>query len=115
MTMCSTKLLRIEPPKLFSQGVLVMAVGGIPTETEVPVSLEEFTIEPHTCSELGESSLVEIFRILSGRGAVLSDRTELRLEPGDWVLVEANTPHQVRNDSAEVLRAVSLLWPERMA
>jgi quercetin dioxygenase-like cupin family protein len=113
--MQSAKLLRTEPPELISKGVSIMPVEGIRAGSEMPVTAIEFIIEPYACSELGASPVTEAFRILSGRGVVLSDNKELHVEPGDWVLIQSNTQHQVRNESAEVLKAVSVSWAKRSA
>jgi hypothetical protein len=115
MTVHSAKLLRTEPPELISKGVSIIPVEGIRAGSKIPVTVIEFIIEPYACSELGASSVAEAFRILSGRGVVLSDNREFHVETGDWVLIEPNTHHQVRNESAEVLRAVSVSWAERPA
>jgi len=115
MTAPSAKLLQTGPLESISTGVAITRLGPLPDGAEIPVSILEFTIDPYVCSELGANPITEVFRVLSGRGTVLILGKEFQVEPGDWVVIEPNAPHQVRNESAEVLRAVSLSWARRAA
>jgi quercetin dioxygenase-like cupin family protein len=53
----------------------------------------------------------EIIYILSGSGALNSAGQETRLEPGLAVFIPPGLPHQIRVDSAEPLKLVTLFSP----
>ncbi len=57
----------------------------------------------------------EIIYILSGAGAILAEdgdgRQELRLEPGVAVFIPPGLSHQIRVDSGEPLKLVTLFSP----
>jgi quercetin dioxygenase-like cupin family protein len=107
--------LRIEQPQIISNGVSIMSIKGLRDDLEMPVSILEFTIEPYTESTLGANPVIEVFRILFGHGAIISEGREVHVRAGDWVLIKSNIPHQVRNESADVFRAISLSWAEQPA
>jgi mannose-6-phosphate isomerase-like protein (cupin superfamily) len=104
------KRLACEAPEAISKGVSISAVEGLRPGAETPVAVLEFKVEPRASSEMGENPVTEVIRILSGAGVVLSGNQELYVQAGDWVLIEPNVRHQVRNDGAEALRALSVSW-----
>jgi mannose-6-phosphate isomerase-like protein (cupin superfamily) len=105
-----TRLLAIEPPKSISKGVSIMALEGLCLGSGAPVAILEFNIDPLASSAISANPVTEVIRIISGRGVVLSDNRELAVQAADWVLIEPNIQHQVRNASAEVLSALSVSW-----
>jgi mannose-6-phosphate isomerase-like protein (cupin superfamily) len=108
--MSNPRLLAVEPPEFISAGVSLGAVEGLRPGSGAPVAVLEFTVEPHASSEMGANPVTELIRVLSGRGVVLSNKQELSVQAGDWVLIEPNASHQVRNEGTEVLRALSVSW-----
>lgn len=111
--MNNARLLASEPPESISKGVSIIALEGLRPGSDAPVAVLEFNIDPHASSEISANPVTEVIRILSGRGVVLSDNRELPVQAGDWVLIEPNVRHQVRNESAEVLSALSVSWAGR--
>jgi len=111
--MDNARLLASEPPESISKGVSIVALKGLRPGSGAPVAVLEFSVDPHACSEMGANPVTEVIRILSGRGIVLSDNGELPVQAGDWVLIEPNVQHQVRNESDEVLSALSVSWAGR--
>lgn len=53
----------------------------------------------------------EILYILSGRGTVLSEGEETPVEPGSAVFIPTGVPHQIRVESEEPLRLVTVFSP----
>jgi quercetin dioxygenase-like cupin family protein len=53
----------------------------------------------------------EIIFILSGAGAILAGEQEVRLEPGVAVFIPPDLTHQIRVDSDEPLKLVTLFSP----
>jgi quercetin dioxygenase-like cupin family protein len=53
----------------------------------------------------------EIIYILSGTGAIISAEKETRLEPGLAVFIPPGLPHQIRVDSSQPLKLVTLFSP----
>jgi mannose-6-phosphate isomerase-like protein (cupin superfamily) len=113
MSMNNARLLAIEPPESISKGVSITALEGLRPGSGAPVAILEFTVDPHASSEMGANPVTEVIQVLSGRGVVLSDNRELSVQAGDWVLIEPNVQHQVRNESPEVLSALSVSWAGR--
>jgi len=111
--MNAAKRLACERPESISKGVSVIVVEGLRPGSDAPVAVLEFNVEPNASSEVGANPVTEVIRILSGAGIVLAGNQELPLQSGDWVLIEPNVKHQVRNRGAEVLRALSVSWVER--
>lgn len=108
--MSNPRLLAVEPPESISAGVSLGAVEGLRPGSGAPVAVLEFTVEPHASSEMGANPVTELIRVLSDRGVVLSNKQELSVQAGDWVLIEPNASNQVRNEGTEVLRALSVSW-----
>jgi len=108
--MSNPRLLAIEPPESISKGVSLGAVEGLRPGSGAPVAVLEFTVEPHASSEMGANPVTELIRVLCGRGVVLSNKQELSVQAGDWVLIEPNAKHQVRNEGTEIFRALSVSW-----
>jgi mannose-6-phosphate isomerase-like protein (cupin superfamily) len=111
--MNAAKRLACEGPESISKGVSVIVVEGLRPGSDAPVAVLEFNVEPNARSEVGANPVTEVIRILSGAGTVLAGNQELPVQAGDWILVEANVQHQVRNKGAEVLRALSVSWVAR--
>jgi mannose-6-phosphate isomerase-like protein (cupin superfamily) len=110
MSMNGARLLAIEPPESIGKGVSIIALEGLRPGSGAPVAVLEFHLDSHASSAMGANPVTEVIRILSGRGVVLSDSRKISVQAGDWVLIEPNVPHQVRNESAEVLSAMSVSW-----
>ena len=108
--MSNPRLLVVEPPESISKGVSFGAVEGLRPGSGAPVAVLEFTVEPNASSEMGANPVTELIRVLSGRGVVLSTKQELSVQAGDWVLIEPNSKHQVRNVGTEILHALSVSW-----
>jgi mannose-6-phosphate isomerase-like protein (cupin superfamily) len=109
----ATKRLAREAPESISKGVSIIPVEGFRIGSDAPVAIFEFRVEPHASSEVGANPVTEVIRILSGAGIVLSGNQELPVQTGDWVVIEPNVQHQVRNQSAEILSALSVSWAGR--
>jgi mannose-6-phosphate isomerase-like protein (cupin superfamily) len=107
------KRLTCEAPESITKGVSVIVVEGLRPGSDTPVAVLEFNVEPNASSAVGANPVTEVIRILSGAGIVLSGNQELPVQAGAWVLIEPNVQHQVRNEGAEVLRALSVSWVER--
>jgi mannose-6-phosphate isomerase-like protein (cupin superfamily) len=108
--MNAAKRLACEASELISEGVSINAVEGLRPGSGAPVAVLEFHLEPYAGSEAGANPITEVIRILSGTGIVLSGNQELAVQAGDWVLIEPNVQHQVRNEGAETLSAISVSW-----
>jgi mannose-6-phosphate isomerase-like protein (cupin superfamily) len=108
--MNNAKLLASEPSESISKGVSIVVLEGLRPGSGAPVAVLEFRVDPHASSEMGANPVTEVMRILTGRGVVLSDNRELSVKAGDWVLIEPNVQHQVRNEGAKVLSALSISW-----
>jgi mannose-6-phosphate isomerase-like protein (cupin superfamily) len=111
--MNAAKRLAREAPESISKGVSDIVVEGLRPGSDAPVAVLEFDVEPYASSDVGANPVTEVIRILSGAGIVLSGNQELPVQAGDWVLIEPNVQHQVRNEGAGVLRALSVSWVER--
>jgi len=111
--MNAVKRLASEAPESISKGVSIIAVEGLRPGSDAPVAVLEFNVEPYASSEMGANPVTEVIRILSGAGIVHSRNRELPVQAGDWVLIDPNVQHQVRNEGAEVLKALSVSWVER--
>lgn len=110
--MNAAKKLVCEVPESIGKGVSIVAVEGLRPGSDAPVAVLEFNVEPYASSEMSANPITEVIRILSGAGIVLSGNQELPVQAGDWLLIEPNVHHQVRNEGAEVLRALSVSWVE---
>jgi quercetin dioxygenase-like cupin family protein len=108
--MNAARKLSREAPESLGKGVSIIAVEGLRPGPGTPVGVLEFNIEPYAKSALGANPVTELIRVLSGAGRVLSGGQALAVQAGDWVLIEPNVQHQVCNEGAEVLRALSLSW-----
>ena len=53
----------------------------------------------------------KVYLVLEGRGALLLEDREERLEPGRMLIAPADVPHGVRNDSKERLLILAMLCP----
>lgn len=104
-----------EAPESIGKGVSIIAVEGFRPGSDAPVAVLEFNVEPYASSEIGANPVTEVIRILSGAGIVLSGNQQLAVQAGDWVLIAPNVKHQVRNEGAEILRALSVSWVGRPA
>jgi mannose-6-phosphate isomerase-like protein (cupin superfamily) len=113
MAMNNARLLFTEAPETISKGVSIIVLEGLRPGSGAPVAVMEFNVDPHVSSEVGANPVTEVIRILSGRGVFLSDNRELPVRAGDWVLIEPNVQHQLRNESAEVLSGLSVSWAAR--
>jgi mannose-6-phosphate isomerase-like protein (cupin superfamily) len=111
--MNAVKRLASGAPESISKGVSIIAVEGLRPGSDALVAVLEFNLEAYASSEVGANPVTEVIRILSGAGVVLSGNRELPVRADDWVLIEPNVQHQVRNEGSEVLRALSMSWVER--
>jgi mannose-6-phosphate isomerase-like protein (cupin superfamily) len=111
--MNTAKRLSCEAPESIGKGVSIIAVEGLRPGSDAPVAVLEFNVDPYASSAMGANPVTEVIRILSGAGLVLSDKQELPVQAGDWVLIEPNVQHQVRNEGTEVLSALSVSWVGR--
>jgi|ERR1700722_12414956 mannose-6-phosphate isomerase-like protein (cupin superfamily) len=108
--MNAAKKLSCEAPESIGKGVSIIAVEGLRPGPEAPVGVLEFNVEPYAKSAMGANPVTEVIRVLSGAGLVLAGDQKLPVQAGDWVLIGRDVQHQVCNEGAEVLRALSVSW-----
>jgi mannose-6-phosphate isomerase-like protein (cupin superfamily) len=76
----------------------------------LPFEISRWEVGPGQQNDLEAHASVEVWLIAQGEGIVTLDGTETRVGSGDAVVVPPQVWHQLFNDGAERVRAVSIYW-----
>ncbi|MFC7546391.1 cupin domain-containing protein [Plantactinospora sp. GCM10030261] len=91
-------------------GPVHRALLPFPSTAPAPFEVARWSVAPGTSNDLDVHRSREIWVIASGTGTLTcADRTHV-LRAGDIAAFESRVPHQIRNDGADPLLAVSVYW-----